>query len=464
MRAIGLLALTTSILATGCALHDVNPNAKPNVQTQNHFPALGEVEGDEQNDQKNSSLWWSAFSRPALDEMITHSFSANQNIFAAIERIKQAQAVSVQTRSDVFPKISAQGNISDSIEDGNDQPDTSAIGAALSWEVDVFNRIGSAALADDYETKALVYDLDALRLSLSAEVANAYFGAVAAHNRLQLLNQQLDTDKELLDLIKLRQDNGVGTKVEVLQQQSQVSESLSFIPPAQADLRVFENRLDVLLGAMPDGQNRVSDQENLSFSQDLPKIGVPSDLLLRRPDLRALHAELIAADADIASAIADRLPQITLTGSYLYTDTATFSGPVATILGAFVQPLLDWGEKKAAVERNKALYQERLALYTQLYLEAVEDVENALYQENKQREYIERLEARRAILEETVEETEALYTQGIDDYLPVLNALQNLRAVEREIISERLNLITIRINLYRAVGGSIQHSVNEESL
>lgn len=464
MRALSLLVCTTSILATGCALHDVDMNALPNVQAQEYFPALGDAKEDIKSDKPRVSLWWTELNRPTLNTMIAQSFSNNQNIFAAIARIEQANAVATQTKSDIFPKISAEGNLADSRQGEDDQTSTREIGAALSWEIDAFNRIGSAALADKYEAKSLTYDLEALRLSLSAEVANAYFGAVAAHNRLQLLNQQLDTDKELLDLIKLRQVNGVGTKVEVLQQQSQVSESLSFIPSAEASLRVFENRLDVLLGVEPDGQDRVNAQDDLAFTQDLPVIGVPADLLFNRPDLRALQAELVAADADIASAIADRLPQITLTGSYLYSDTAAFSGPVASILGAFVQPLLDWGEKKAAVERNKALYKERLAEYTQLYLEAVEDVENALYQENKQREYIERLETRRAILVETVDETEALYTQGIDDYLPVLSALKDLRTVEREIITERLNLINIRINLYRAIGGSIQNSVNEESL
>ena len=117
----------------------------------------------------------------------------------------------------------------------------------------------------------------------------------------------------------------------------------------------------------------------------------------------------------------------------------------------------------SAVKRNEALYKERLAIYTQRYLEAVEDVENVLYQENKQREYIKRLEARRSILAETVDETEALYTQGISDYLPVLNALQDLRAIERDLISEQLNLLNFRVALHRAVGGATRTQVIKES-
>ena len=216
----------------------------------------------------------------------------------------------------------------------------------------------------------------------------------------------------------------------------------------------------MLLGIMPDGKNRVSETEDLSFMEQVPAVGVPSDLLLRRPDLRSAQASLVASDADIGAAIADRLPRITLDGSYLYSDIESFSrqsftGPVGIIAATFIQPLLDWGRRKAEVERNRALYVERLAAYTQLYLEAVEEVENALYQERKQRDFIKRLEARRDILQATVNETEELYFAGVDDYLPVLDALQELREVERDLITQRLALVSFRIRLYRAIGGPV---------
>ena len=176
---------------------------------------------------------------------------------------------------------------------------------------------------------------------------------------------------------------------------------------------------------------------------------------MHRPDLRAQLRVLQAADADIRAAIADRLPRIMLDGSYLYSDAASYTGPLGTIVGNFVQPLLDWGKRRAAVTENKAIYEEELARFTQTYLEAVRDVENALYQERRQREYLARLEERRDILEETVSETDARYKQGIDDYLPVINALQELREVERRLITEQRALVDYRIDLYRAVGGNI---------
>lgn len=441
------------LFMSSCAVYDLNYDALPSLEIGADYSNPPQQDADAPAVVRGN--WWDDFNRPELSAFIEQALQNNQDIAAAIARIEQARALHTQTRSGLLPQIDGTGNITDSRQGSDGQRGTGEAGAALSWEVDLFGRLSQAAKADELETVARAEDLNALKLSLSSDVANAYFGAVAANKTLQLLGQQLKTDQDLLDLIDLRLQNGIGTKVEVLQQQNQVTDSQSLIPPAKAQLRVFENRLDVLLGRSPDGKDRVSPAEDMAFSADIPAAGIPADLLLNRPDLRAAKADLIAADADIGAAIADRLPRLTLDGSYLYTDTAAFSGPVSMIMGSFVQPLLDWGARRATVKRNKAIYTERLADFTQLYLEAVEEVENALYQEQMQRDYIKRLHKRAAVLQETVDETEALYAQGVSDYLPVLNALQDLRAVERDLVTQRLNLITYRIDLYRALGGNL---------
>jgi outer membrane protein TolC len=122
-------------------------------------------------------------------------------------------------------------------------------------------------------------------------------------------------------------------------------------------------------------------------------------LVAARPDLRAEQGRLIAADAQIVAAIADRLQKITLDGSYLYNKTALTSGLVAAVAASFAQTLLDWGKKQFEVTLNKALYQERLDTFTQNYLQAADDVENVLYNENREREFIDRLEKRHKVFE-----------------------------------------------------------------
>jgi NodT family efflux transporter outer membrane factor (OMF) lipoprotein len=455
-----LLLIIAALGLSGCQSYNIKNAVQPDVS----IPAQYAEHSTESAAAEMLPPWWLEFERPALNQLIEQALTDNFDLRQAVARVRQAQALAAQTGSGRLPQLSLRGAASKDWEGGDPQRGEAEIGAALQWEVDAFNRIGAAARADSFVAQAIREDLAALRLTLSAEVANAYFGAVAVVRRLELLNQQLQSDKELLELLQLRMEHGVGTKVAVLQQQSRVADSESLLPNAEAALRVFENRLDVLLGELPDTQYRVPLTESLAFSAELPTLGVPAELLLRRPDLRALQAELIAADADIAAAIADRLPRLTLNGSLVLQDQASFSGPVSMLMASFVQPLLDWGRRKAKVERSRAVYEERLAQFTQLYLRAVEEVENSLYQEARQRQTLSRLEKQRQILQQTIDETEARYLQGVDDYLPVLSALQELREIERDLITERLNLVQLRISLHRAVGGSLSFVQTENAL
>ena len=445
-----LIGIIGSLSMVSCSLHPIDPHPEPTVVGSANYT----VQSTESPSVKASN-WWHAFGRTELESLIELAFKNNFSIAQARYRLTALQAVARQTRSGLFPSLDLSGN-GDNAWLGSDETGwESSIGSAFSWEIDLFQRIASAAMSAKLEAEASSATLEAVQLALSAEIARAYFGAVASQKKIDLLNDQLATDRKLLELIELRLENGVGTNVEVLQQQSRVADSQTLIPKAEIDLRIFENQLDVLLGAMPDGIERVAKHETLDFSTKLPPLGVPADLLMERPDLRAARKLLVAADSAIAEAIADRLPRFTLQGSYAYAEASAYSGPLAAIVSGFAQPLLDWGRRKYVVEESKAVYQERLAAFTQNYLEAVQSVENALYQENRQREFILRLQNRIEILRKTVEESEARYQQGIDTYLPALNALQELRDVERDLVDEELNLIRYRIALHRAVGGPI---------
>jgi len=401
-----------------------------------------------------SGAWYEQFHDTGLNQLVDTALKNNFDVAQAIARLKQAGFLSEAASASRLPSVDIAADTGLAREKGGSLESASRAGVALDWEIDAFDRISSAVTARQFEERAAADDVDTVRMSLSAEVAEAYFRAVAQNVQLRLLHLQADTDGHLLDLVKQRNDAGVGTNVQVLQQQSQLAENESLIPPNEAALRVYENRIDVLTGTVPDSANRVSADADFSDIGTLPAIGVPSDLLLNRPDLRALKNLLIAQDAEIGAAIADRLPRVTLSGSYMMAaGPDAGAGYAASALAGLVQPFLDWGRRKAEVERNKALYEERLAGFTLAYLEAVEDVENALYQESRQREYIARLEARSKVLHDSLDAAQSVYTQGESDYLPVLNAVRDLRGVERDLVTQRLNLILYRIQLYRALGG-----------
>lgn len=445
------LFLCTLILA-GCQVYRIDPSPEPPLEAGSAFSVASPAQSPAARD------WWAAFDDDKLDALIRASLQQNFDLQQARARFDQAAALTRQAEVLRLPVVDLEADALKEWIDGDEQRRTLRAGGALAWEIDVFNRLGSAALARRSTQAARAEDVQAVRLSLSAEVAEAYFDAVSQRRQLALLERQIDVDRDLLELTQLRFDGGLSASVDVLQQSSQLAETESLVPPTEAALRLSENRLDVLMGQAPDARDRTESGDVFAAIEELPFLGVPSDLLLNRPDLRALRNDLVAADADIARAMAERLPRITLEGSFFYVDGPQFSGPAGALLGSLVQPLLDWGARKAEVERNQALYVERLAAFAQAYLEAIEDVENALYQERKQREFLTRLENQRMILAQTVEETRDRYTNGLTDFLPVLNAIQDLQRLERVIVRQQRELVIIRIRLHRALGGGMATS------
>jgi NodT family efflux transporter outer membrane factor (OMF) lipoprotein len=447
-----------SFLLYGCQSHTINPSPEP-MQTGSAVYSIS-LPTSKPVDQN----WWASFRDAKLDELIDEALNRNFDIMRGLARLDQADALTLQASAARLPQVDLEASVLRDWADGETRNRLDRIGGALAWEVDVFNRLGSAALARQSERAARVEDLEAIRLSLSAEVTTAYFDAVGQRAQLLLLEQQIEVDRELLELTELRFEAGLTASVDVLQQSSVLAETESLVPPTEALLRVAENRLDVLIGQAPDALDRVDNNNRFVSIEDLPFIGVPSDLLLNRPDLRALRNELIAADAEIGQAIADRLPRITLDGSLFYEDGLDFTGPAGILLGSVVQPLLDWGARKAEVERSRALYVERLAVFSQAYLQAIEDVENALYQERKQREFLDRLEHRRRFLKRTVKETRDRYTNGLTDFLPVLDALKELQRIERIIVRQQRALLGFRIQLHRALGGQVKATGNGDPI
>lgn len=444
-----IIALSVSLLSN-CTVHEVGLSPEPIVSTRESYTVTSpeEIPAEE--------VWWAAFQDPELDALIRSGLESNFDVLQAAARLDQAAALTLQARADRLPQVDVFAESEQRWREGNDRVNNNRLGADFSWEADVFNRLGSIVLARQSEQQARRDEVDAVRLRLSAEIAQAYFDAVGWRLQLALLSKQIETDKNLQDLTQLRFDSGLTARVDVLQQASQLAETESLVPAVEGALRVSENRIDVLLGVSPDGIDRVAVKAVFVDIGTLPFIGVPADLLLQRPDLRALRNELIAADAEIGQAIAERLPRVTLDGSFFYRDGIDPSGLVASLLGSFIQPLLDWGARKAEVERNRAVYVERLAFFTQKFLEAVEDVENSLYLERQQREFLRRLDSRQKLLKSTVEETTERYSNGLTDYLPVLDALKELQRLERVIVQQERALLSFRIQLHRALGGSLQ--------
>ena len=447
-----LLVSLWALSGLSCAVHTVREAPVSPVEPPDRYPS--ERARPDVRSAPAEAPWWETLGDPALGGLIQAAFADNLTLAEAAARVRRSRAAADRVGAARLPEVGAQ--LEGGLEDPGDRSYLAA--GVVSWEVDLFSRLGAQSRAAAFDAMAAQHDLAAARVSVSAEVADAYFIGLEQRLQLRLLGEQAELAQALLELTELRFATGTASAVDVLQQRAQLADVSAREPPARATLRASEDRLDVLLGRPADGTDRIA-AEHYPTLPALGPVGVPADLLIRRPDLRAQRDRLVAFDHRIGAAIADRLPRITLTGAYGYGSVDGGGGGVfASLLGSLFQPLWDWGGRRAAVEESRAAYEEALAVFTRSYLEALAEVDGILFSEAQRREEIVLVEQQVTALRAAVDEARNRYVNGLSDYLPVLTAVTELQEAERNLLTFRRQLIALRITLHRALGGPLESS------
>ncbi|UCH44251.1 MAG: TolC family protein [Nitrospiraceae bacterium] len=430
----------------GCNPYRVNKNVLPVVDGNDRYSYP--VEGI-----KAQHRWWEALHDPFLDAIIEKALSDNLTIKQAGARIEQAVASDRKSVSFLYPEITGRASGARDRKGDDSSEDTHVAGLALSWEIDLWGRLSAARKASEYEVHASREDLEAASVLLTAQVAETYFQIVEQMLQLSLLKRQIKAGETFLELIELRFGYGEASVVDVFQQRQQLASTRSRVPIVKSRLRTLENRLHVQMGMAP-VQTSPNYADEFPELPDLPVTGVPVDLLQNRPDLKRTYNELVATDFRVAEAVSDRFPRIGLFGSASFTDGFSTEDRMLSLFLEAVAPVVDWNRRSSEVEIRKAILKEELARYAHAYLTAIEEVENALWQEQHQLELLDALERQLTIARSNLAETRNRYRQGLTDYLPVLTALQSLQILERDILARQRELISNRILLYRALGGS----------
>jgi multidrug efflux system outer membrane protein len=263
----------------------------------------------------------------------------------------------------------------------------------------------------------------------------------------ELLHRQLEANKTLLELVELRFRKSLASALDVFQQRQVVEQSRAQLPLVEQAERLLLNELAVLMGRTPFSVPQIQTQ-SLDIPEDIPKTGLPVQLLSARPDIRAALRRLEAADWSEAAAKADRLPQIRLTAGAGYQAdelSLLFDHWLTSLAAGLTAPLFDG---------LLAVVAENLAAYRQTILNAVREVEDALISENKLREHLVGLQAQREAAQHALNEARSRYRNGLSDYLPVLTQLLAVQALERTEIQRRADLLAARVGLYRSLGGT----------
>jgi len=399
--------------------------------------------------------WWVHLDDRDLDRLIGAALTGNPSLAQTWDRLRQSEAVARRDGAAQYPAIDLDADARGTLDGDGTTGDSVAIGAAASYEVDLWGRVRSAADAARFDASASEAEVHAAAISLSAETADTWYRLIEQRALLDLLQFQIDINEQVLELVELRFRLGQGQLADVLRQRRLVEERYGDTTDVLADMVAFENALAILLG-QPPRTIGLPERDTLDAPPPLPATGLPADLLRRRPDIRQAFFDVQAADARLAAAIADQYPRIDLTASLnsAVTNPANlFTTWLASLVGQLTQPLFDAGRRAAEVDRTEAVLSERLNGYEEAVLQALREVEDALVREKRQREKVDSLEAQLILATQTIDGLRSRYTQGATDYLDVLDALSTQQDLARRLVTARRELIGFRIELARALAG-----------
>jgi NodT family efflux transporter outer membrane factor (OMF) lipoprotein len=413
--------------------------------------------------------WFELFQDEALRELIETALVENYDLQVAAARVLQAWAQVGIVRSQIFPTIGASGSLEKSRiatnETGIPVPGVSpeigfgTLGLDMTWEIDVWGRIRRLTESARAELFSSVETRRAVLITVIANVATAYFQLRTLDEQLEISRRAIEARARGLQLTKTQRDLGVATGLDVAQAEDLYYTATATLKDIERQIAQTEDLLSLLLGRNPGDiiRGRTIDEAMQALPPVIPA-GLPSDLLERRPDIRAAEQSLVAANANIGAAKAQYFPQISLTGllgvqSNVLVDLFKKSALVYSLAGTAAVPIFTAGRISSQVDLARRQTQEGLVAYQQAVRAAFTDVSDSLIEYQKRREQRVEQEALVAARTTSVRLSRLRYQGGLDNYLQVLDAETRLFDSQLQLADlKRAELVAV-VRLYRALGG-----------
>jgi len=422
--------------------------------------------------QARDARWWKVYGDPVLDRLVDEALAHNANVMLAIARVDEARAALSATSADQRPQVSASANRSRTrvsqrgptpLPQGVDpQFNDTRVAVGVSYEIDLWGRLRNATQAARAELLASEAARETVLITLTSDLAQGYFALRAFDGQLEATRRSLAARSEALGMQKKRFDVGDISEFDYRQLQADVAADRALLPALELQRAQQENALAVLLGKSPraiyEGALEAgSDPEDRTLAIVVPA-GLPSDLLLRRPDLIQAEQTLIAANARVAVARAAYFPTLSLTGTLGSESVALsdlFTGPAGMWQAALAagQPIYAGGRIDAQVQAAGARERQALAQYQLAIQNAFRDVRDALVAQAKARERLEAESERVTALRTTLRFARLRYQNGMTGQLEVLDAERNLLAAEQNRIDALRSQRAAIADLFKALGG-----------
>lgn len=467
------------LLLAGCT---VGPNYHP-PQSQVPQSFAGAEPGAEVGDAELAS-WWNIYGDPELSELVNRALAQNLDVQTAASRIREARAREIVAGAAALPQIDMQGSLTRQRISQNAIPVPPGAGGAsaggqqgsgtfglagsefttwrlgfdASWELDLFGGTRRRVEAARARTAEAVWNRRDLQVVAAAEVANAYLTLRTLQARIANAEAELERQQRFEHLMAAQMDGGLITGQDLEQQRSERSSAAAAIPGLSSQANAQIHALGVLTGETPEALiGELAQPQALPLAPVIPA-GIPSDLLRRRPDIRAAERELAASSADIGVAVADLYPKFSLAAAPALVSTAlatllNWASRSYSIGGAVDWPLFNGGRTRGNIEVANARAEQALIAYRKTVLSALLDVEDALSRTQSDRRQLINLNEALASAARAEEIARDRYQGGLVTYSDVLLTQATCLKLEEQVIETKGALERDSVALFKALGG-----------
>ncbi|MEO1080290.1 MAG: efflux transporter outer membrane subunit [Pseudomonadota bacterium] len=476
----GLILVLTLVLS---ACSSVGPDYEPPTAPVAESWQVTRADADEaltaETDTSDYSDWWTSFEDSILNELVAMSRSQNLSLQVAGLRVLEARAELGVAVGNLYPQSqSARGSVSGvglSDNQANFAPgifDTSyqeaELGFDVGWELDVWGRFRRAIEAADATLLSEIAGYDDVLVTLAADVATAYVLIRTFEERLSLARDNVAIQARSLEIAEVRYDNGLTTELDVQQARALLANTQASIPSLDLGLRQTQHALSVLLGLPPSDMRGILERGPKLIPDAPPVIalGMPAELLRRRPDIRQAERTAAAQSAVIGLAKADLYPSFSLAGSVGLRAGDTGSSSLGDVFDSdsleysvgpsFSWNILNYGRIKNAVRAEDALFQQTVLSYQDTVLRAAQEVEDAVVSFTRNRARVEFLAAGVVAAERSVTLALVQYRDGTAAYTRVLDTQESLVDQQDSYTAARGDVLESLIEAYRALGGGWQ--------
>jgi outer membrane protein, multidrug efflux system len=418
------------------------------------------------------SEWWRLFHDPQLDSLIREAALANLDVRLAQARVREARAQQGVVRSVLFPSVDANGDYSRArvSENGSDgflahagnQPyegNLFDLGFDMNWEVDVFGRNRRAVQAAKADVGAAEESSRGVLITVLGEVGVNYLDLRGLQKELAVARDNLRLQEQTVALTRDRFLAGLASELDTSRAEAQAANTRSQVPLLEQDVQRSIHRLSILLGKEPAQlEALLAPPASIpAAAPDIP-VGLPSDLLRRRPDIRQAEREVAAATARVGVATGDLFPRFFMTGaagleSVNASDFFTAGSRMWSIGPSLRWPIFTAGRIRQTIKVQNAQQEQALIRYEQTVLTSLEEVENALVACGKEEEHHQSLQQSESANRRSVEQADERYRSGLVDFLNVLEAQRSLLAVQEELARSERTMGQNIVRLYKALGG-----------